>query len=93
MRAIISAGVLALGSALSAHAANFSLIKEYSGQTFFDDWQFYGDTAAGLNPMTGPWNGRVPFDDLNNGTQIAASKVLHVLMRMYCRRRLLHGQS
>ena len=59
--------VLCLSSALAVRAANLTLVKEYSGQSFFTDWQFYGDTTAGLVPMTGPWNGSPPYDDINSG--------------------------
>ena len=53
--------------ALASHAfnVNLTLVKTYAGDTFFDDWDFYGDTTAGL--VAGPWNGRVPFDDTTNG--------------------------
>ena len=68
MKAILSATTLVSLAATANAAASFSLVKSYSGTSFFDDWDFYGDTDAGL---VGAWNGSSPYDDTTNGQHIA----------------------
>ena len=63
MKATLSATTL-LSLVAAASAANLTLVKTYSGSSFFDDWDFYGDTTSGL---LGPWNGSSPYDDTTNG--------------------------
>lgn len=50
--------------AATALAANFNLIKEYAGSTFFDDWDYYGHWD---NLM----NGNVIFVNKTNATNLA----------------------
>ena len=63
MRATSLAAIVSLATA--ANAANYTLVKDYSGSSFFDDWDFYGDSNVGVNNTA--WNGSAPFDDLTNG--------------------------
>ena len=63
MKAALSATTL-FSFVVAATAANLPLVMEYSGATFFDKWDFYGDSDAGL---LGPWNGSHPYDDSTNG--------------------------
>ncbi|KAJ3531069.1 hypothetical protein NM688_g7628 [Phlebia brevispora] len=63
MKAVLSFTTL-LSLGLTAKAANLTLVQEYSGPNFFDKWDFYGDTTAGIN---GPWNGTPPYDDTTSG--------------------------
>lgn len=49
--ALLATAVLSSGSALAA--SNYSLVKEYSGQNFFDGWVFYDyydNTTSGAYP-------------------------------------------
>ena len=62
MKAALSIATLfTLG--LSAKAANLTLVQEYSGSSFFDKWDFYGDSFSG---QAGLWNS-TPYDDTTNG--------------------------
>lgn len=36
---------------LTTLAGSFTLVKEYSGSTFFDDWDYYGN----YDNLTGGW--------------------------------------
>lgn len=63
MKTVLSLTTL-VSLAVAANAANLTLVTEYSGSSFFDNWQFYGDTTSGVN---GPWNGTVPWDDTTTG--------------------------
>ena len=65
MKVVHSATTL-VSFGLAAKAANLTLVQEYSGATFFDKWNFYGDTTGGL---LGPWNGSHPYDDSTNGAR------------------------
>lgn len=50
--ALLAAAALSSGSALAA--SNYSLVKEYSGQSFFDGWVFYDyydNTTSGAYPV------------------------------------------
>ena len=50
--ALLAAAALYSGSALAA--SNYSLVKEYSGQSFFDGWVFYDyydNTTSGAYPV------------------------------------------
>ena len=42
-------------------SATYNLIEDYSGSSFFDKWDFYGDT--------GIWNGTAPYDNTTVGTR------------------------
>ena len=55
--ALASLTLLAL--ALPALSATFNLAQEYAGSTWFDKWDFYGDT--------GIWNGTTPWDNTTVG--------------------------
>ena len=77
MKATQSALAL-LSLAAAAKAANLTLIQEYSGSTFFDDWQFYGDTTTNINGTA--WNGSHPYDDFTNGLRFAACVLVKVLI-------------
>lgn len=40
----IATGLLLASSPVPAQAA-YDLVKDYSGQTFFDGWEFYGQSS------------------------------------------------
>ena len=40
--------------ASTASAANFTLVKEYSGSSFFSGWDYFGAPDAGFNNGTLP---------------------------------------
>ena len=68
MRVTHFAPVLPLATA--ALAANLTLVKDYSGSTFFDDWDFYGDSPTNANDQ--PWDGINPWDDYTLGEWISS---------------------
>lgn len=49
---MLSAQTLSWGLLLPAvvRATSYGLVKEYSGSTFFDDWDFYGNCTPVLSP-------------------------------------------
>ncbi|KAJ3555376.1 hypothetical protein NM688_g2611 [Phlebia brevispora] len=65
MKLISSCAVLLSLTASALAASNLTLLKEYSGSSFFDDWDFYGD--SNVNYLGEPWNGTTPWDDFTSG--------------------------
>ena len=88
MRATSLAAIVSLATA--ANAANYTLVKDYSGSSFFDDWDFYGDSNVGVNNTA--WNGSAPFDDLTNGKWSRYSSN-RIKLKDIFRRCILHGQK
>ena len=75
MKAVLSfTTLITLG--LSAKAANLTLVQEYSGTSFFDKWDFYGDTTSG---QAGLWNS-TPYDDTTNGELQSSLRMLFRLL-------------
>jgi hypothetical protein len=51
------------------NATQYNLLKDYSGQTFFDEWNYYGSCEFNFHCLvtSDPHGSRNPVDNLTNG--------------------------